>query len=125
MIEPAEGSDAAQDARKKRRRVPPETLRALDFLKDAIADHGEPLSRAGFPKLMATKIDRWRDRLKQRGLYDSDAASRQRFARAKERLIAEQLITIDDDLVWVVPIGRRLIVSAALHHGPMVRNCRR
>jgi hypothetical protein len=52
---------------------------------------------------MATKIECWRDHLKQRGLYDSDAAGRQRFARAKERLIAEQLITIDDDLVWVVP----------------------
>ena len=54
---------------------------------------------------MATKVECWRDRLKQRGLYDSDAARWQRFARVKERLIAEQLITIDDDLVWVVPSG--------------------
>ncbi len=103
VIEPAAGSGAVGETRKKRRRIAPETLRALDFLRDAIVGHGEPLSRPGFPSLMATKLDHWRDQVRQRGLYDADATGRQRFARAKDRLIAEQLITIDGDLVWIVP----------------------
>jgi len=103
VIEPAARSDATGETRKKRRRIAPETLRALDFLKNAIADHGEPLSLPGLPNLMATKLDHWRDEVRKRGLYDADATGRQRFARAKDRLIAEQLITIDGDLVWIVP----------------------
>ena len=84
--------------------IPAETLRALDFLRDTMADHGQRLSRPGLPNgLIATKLDHWRELLKRRGLYDGDAAGRQRFARAKARLIAEKRITVDGDMVWIVP----------------------
>ena len=47
--------------------IPPDYLRAVDFLRDAIVDHGKPLDKPGYPKLMVTTLDHWRDRLKQRG----------------------------------------------------------
>jgi hypothetical protein len=83
--------------------IPPDYLRAVDFLRDAIVDHGEPLNKPGYPKLMATTLDHWRDHLKQRGLYDGDDVSRSWFRRAKERLIGDGLITVDVDLVWPAP----------------------
>jgi hypothetical protein len=90
--------------RRKKPPIPAETQRALDFLRDTMADHGQTLSRPGLPHgLIATKLEHWRELLKRRGLYDGDAAARQWFARAKARLIAEKRITVDGDMVWIVP----------------------
>jgi len=103
VVVPIEGTPKAEPSRKRKPPVHSDTLRALDFLKDTIADHGESLIKPGLPSLTATKIDHWRERLKQRGLYDGDNAGRQDFYRAKKRLISEKLITVDGDFVWIVP----------------------
>jgi hypothetical protein len=105
IVVPTETAPNALGERpKKRRPPPPDVMRALEFLKDAITDHGEPLNKPGLPRsLIATTLPHWRDRVRQRGLYDGEAAGRKRFERARERLVAEKLITIDGDSVWIVP----------------------
>jgi hypothetical protein len=103
VVEPAKDYEIPTQTKKKKKRISPEALRALDFLTDTVADHGQPLNRPGMPAVRATTLDLWRDRLKQRGLYDGDAKGRQDFRRLKQRLIAETLITIDGNLVWRVP----------------------
>jgi hypothetical protein len=80
-----------------------EAQSAVGFLSDTITDLGQPLGRPGMPSLKAVTLEQWRDRLKQRGLYDSDDKGRQEFRRMKKRLISEKQIAIDGDLVWRVP----------------------
>jgi hypothetical protein len=80
-----------------------EAQSALGFLSDTIANLGQPLGRPGMPNLKAVTLEQWRDRLKQCGLYDSDDKGRQEFRRMKTRLISENEITIDGNLVWRVP----------------------
>ena len=76
---------------------------ALGFLWDVVAEVGQPLDKPGYPNLKAVTVDQWRDRLKQRGLYDGDGPSRNWLARCKQALIGARLITIDERLVWPVP----------------------
>jgi hypothetical protein len=102
-LEPLETPAEAPKPRSKPRPLPPEDLRALDFLRDVVAELGQPLNREGFPNVMAVTVEQWRQHLQRRGLYDPDVAGRNRFKRRKERLIAARLVTIDGDLVWPVP----------------------
>lgn len=83
--------------------IPSEYRKALDYLKDAIADHGMPASSSTIPAGVRTvKSDVWSARLKQRGLHTGDDAGRQWFSRVKKRLISESFIAMDGDLVWLV-----------------------
>jgi len=103
VIEPTEDGGPAAKPKKRKRPIAVDVLRALDFLRDAIADEGMLVNKPGMPKVRATTIELWRARLRQRGLYDGDDKDRQWFTRTKKTLIAERLITIDGDLVWAVP----------------------
>ena len=60
----------------KPRAQPPEYLRAVDFLRDIVAELGKPIERPGLPNLKAVTIDQWREHLKKRGLYEPDTAGR-------------------------------------------------
>jgi hypothetical protein len=99
VIEPT----TAAPSRAKKKPLPPEALKCADYLKDKLADHGAFVTATGIPHgTRAVKLDLWRDYLKQRGLYTGDAAGRKLFERMKNRLIAENLIAMDGEYVWIV-----------------------
>jgi hypothetical protein len=103
-VEPLETPAETPKPRSKPRPLPPDYQRALDFLRDRVAETGKPLDRPGFPNLKAISIDEWRTQLKKRGLEDEDPKiGRKWFWRVKLRLVGDKLITVDGDLVWPVP----------------------
>jgi hypothetical protein len=84
-------------------KIPPEYRKALDYLKDVLADRGKPVSSSTIPANVPTvNLDLWRDRLKRRGLHEGGDKGRQWFQRVRNRLIAESLIAMDGELVWLV-----------------------
>jgi hypothetical protein len=103
VVERCEGDSVKPKKAKAERKLEPDQLRALDFLSDEIADAGKPLSLAGYPSVQAVTLDQWRERLRQRGLYDGDGASRAWFYRMKKALIGAGAITIERNFVWIVP----------------------
>ena len=88
----------------KRRPLPPECVKAAEYLTDLIVDHGAPQTGNNIPTGMrAVKVGLWRDTLKQRGLHTGDDAGRKWFERTRNRLIGENRIAIDGDFVWSIP----------------------
>jgi hypothetical protein len=88
---------------RKSRSLPPETMKALEYLGDVLVEHGETPGRPGMPRgIKAVKLERWRDYLRKRGLCEADASGRQTFKRHKDRLIGANLIALDDEFVWKV-----------------------
>ena len=85
VVEPVEGPVGAPvKGKAKPRPQPPEYLRAVDFLRDIVAEVGKPIDRPGLPNLKAVTLNQWRDHLKLRGLYEPETSTgRSRFARMK------------------------------------------
>jgi hypothetical protein len=91
---------------KKEKPLDREYQRALSFLWDVLSEVGQPLNKPRYPDLKAVSLDQWREKLKQRGMYDGSSPSRNWLGRVKKALVARKLITIDGDLVWPVPSSR-------------------
>jgi hypothetical protein len=88
----------------KIQKLTPEYQKALEYLADAVADHGERRTGNDIPAgISLVTIDRWRERLTQRGLYEPGPNARQWFQRVRNKLIAANRIAIDGEYVWVVP----------------------
>jgi hypothetical protein len=96
------------DREPKRRPLDEDEIKALDYLCDTLADHGKPLAtfnRPGYPaNLRAVTIKQWQDYLNQRGMYDPYlSTSRSKFFRIKANLVTANRITVDRDILWLVP----------------------
>jgi hypothetical protein len=94
---------ATQRQGKKQKALTPETMKALDYLRDVLVDHAEVPERASMPKgVRAVKIDQWRDHLKTRGLHEGGEAGKKWFQRVRNNLIAAGAIAVDAPWVWAV-----------------------
>jgi AAA domain len=91
--------------RTKAKTLPPEVLRAVEFLREVLAmpSNSQRIDRPDYPQVMATTVEAWRSYLQERGLYEPTSTGRTRFQRMKEKLIGARLIVIDGNLVWPVP----------------------
>jgi hypothetical protein len=93
----------AQRQAKKPKTLKPETMKALDYLRDTVIDQGVLPSRSGMPGgTKAVKIDQWRDHLKTRGLHEGGEAGKKWFQRVRNDLIGAGLIAVDSPFVWIV-----------------------
>jgi KaiC/GvpD/RAD55 family RecA-like ATPase len=94
-------------AQPKKTKLTPKDQKALDFLKDALADHGERISNRDISRDLpcpgvVVHVNHWRDILKKRGLHEGGETGKKWFQRVREALISANLIAFDNDLVWIV-----------------------
>jgi AAA domain len=93
----------ASAAKKTSKRLPPEYQKALDYLLDLIVDKGETITMNGVPPAArVVRVDDWREDLKRRGLHDGAQAGKKWFQRVRTRLIAENRILSQGDIVWSI-----------------------
>jgi hypothetical protein len=97
-------SDAPPRKKAASQKPPPaEYLKARDYLADIVADAGETVASATIPSnAKVTTVDRWRERLEKRGLYEPGDAGRKWFQRVRNRLIGDGIIAMDGQHVWLV-----------------------
>jgi AAA domain len=97
-------SDAPAAKKGTKAKPPPaEYLKARDYLADVIADAGETVASMTIPaNTKVTTVERWRERLEKRGLYEPGDSGRQWFQRVRNRLIGDSIIAMDGPHVWIV-----------------------
>jgi len=101
VVVPSDAPAAKKGAKAKP--PPPEYLKARDYLADVVADAGETIANATIPaNVKVTTIERWRERLEKRGLYEPGDSGRQWFQRVRNRLIGDSIIAVDGPYVWLV-----------------------
>jgi hypothetical protein len=85
------------------RTIPPEYLKALNYLNDVMVEHREFIVASGIPSgTPVVHVDRWRDHLKQRGLHEGGEKGKKWFQRVRTWLIAHDRIVNDGSYVWIV-----------------------
>ena len=104
-VEPLATPAETPKPRTKPKTLPPEVLRAVEFLREVLAmpSNSQRIDRPDYPQVMATTVEAWRSYLQERGLYEPTSTGRTRFLRMKEKLIGARLIVIDGNLIWPVP----------------------
>jgi hypothetical protein len=104
-VEPLATPAETPKPRTKPKTLPPEVLRAVEFLREVLAmpSNSQRIDRPDYPQVMATTVEAWRSYLQERGLYEPTSTGRTRFQRMKEKLIGARLIVIDGNLIWPVP----------------------
>lgn len=78
--------------------------RALDQLKNCLADHGEIIRNSrDIPAVPVVRVSAWREALKRAGVTDNDTPSNERsqFKRIREALANKGILRIWDDFVWL------------------------
>ncbi|OGI41830.1 MAG: hypothetical protein A2150_00505 [Candidatus Muproteobacteria bacterium RBG_16_64_11] len=100
-----EATDAAP-ASKRTRPLTGAAQVALRALREAIADHGEPLpATSTIPNgVRGVTVDRWRQQFRIRYGSDErgDRALRLAFQRGRENLLREQMVSLSDPYAWIV-----------------------
>jgi len=82
-------------------KLSPKHKRALDVLRNVLADHPEaPPNRVTFPSVTLTKVDRFRKALESEGVTDRNS-ERAQWARIKESLCDKGLLRIKDSYCWI------------------------
>jgi hypothetical protein len=90
-------------------KLSPKQKRALDVLRNVLADHPEePPNRVTFPSATLTKVDGFRKALESEGVTDRNV-ERVQWARIKESLCNKGLLRIKDGYCW---IPQRSVTSA-------------
>ncbi|MBS7544356.1 AAA family ATPase [Ancylobacter oerskovii] len=76
---------------------------ALDALRQAIAEEGEPSPGGQIPNsVRVVDVDRWRDYAYRRGIGDTPEAKKKAFQRARENLSSKQIIAIREPWAWII-----------------------
>ena len=116
VVRPPE--DAVGAAPSPRKRLTDRAKIALQALRDALAEFGEPAPSALRRRTtFAVRYERWRD-LAQRRIFNpgdetTPAALRQAMHRIGEELMAKRVIGKDSPFIWIVRGADRLRFKAA------------
>ena len=85
-------------------KLPPRETNALRILQNLLAESGENrISMRDGPNVKACSLMAWRALLKQRGVTNEDKPSSERsqWRSIKNKLLGQQVITINGDWVWI------------------------
>jgi hypothetical protein len=89
---------------KSRPKLTPTERRAVDVLRNALADFGEqPPNRVTFPSVTVVRIDRFRQALQSAGVTDRDEPSNERsqWKRIKDGLADKRVFRMLGDYCWL------------------------
>lgn len=87
-----------------RARLTTRERRALDVLRNSLADQGQPAPRTGqFPAVSVVSLDTWRDYLRRAGVTNRDnpSSERSQWSSIQQALDSKGVIRSWDGLVWL------------------------